>query len=103
MKLSNEEFDDGQVECSKCLGVGEMLPKKSHFGVIPCPKCNGKGKLDWIENIMGMCWSNVWFSSDPDGVVYLYYAGKKNAWFGSIAEVGDWWKKIGLNTDTLCE
>ena len=44
----------GEMECPKCLGVGEILPKKEHFGVNTCPKCKGKGTLDWIENIVGV-------------------------------------------------
>ena len=40
------------IECPKCLGVGEILVKE-HFGVTICPKCRGKGTLDWIENIVG--------------------------------------------------
>ena len=44
----------GEMKCPKCLGVGEILPKKEHFGVNTCPKCKGKGTLDWIENIVGV-------------------------------------------------
>ncbi len=44
----------GEEECSKCLGVGEVLPEKEHFGVDVCPKCKGKGTLDWIENVVGV-------------------------------------------------
>ena len=43
-----------EKECPKCLGVGEILSEKDHFGIGVCPKCKGKGTLDWIENIMGV-------------------------------------------------
>lgn len=43
-----------EMECPKCLGVGEVLPPKKHYGINVCPKCKGKGTLDWIENIVGV-------------------------------------------------
>lgn len=46
-------LEEGKIDCPKCLGVGEVL-KEDHFGVKICPKCKGKGTLDWIENIMGV-------------------------------------------------
>ena len=43
------------IECPKCLGVGEVLIRtKEHVRVVICPKCKGRGTLDWIENIMGV-------------------------------------------------
>ena len=38
---------EGEVICSKCNGT-----KIINDGW-PCPKCFGKGKLDWITNAMG--------------------------------------------------
>jgi DnaJ-class molecular chaperone len=53
--MSNEDvLEEGRFECPKCLGVGEVIPKQGHFGLNVCPKCKGKGNLDWIENIMGV-------------------------------------------------
>jgi len=47
--------EEGKIDCPKCLGVGEVLIRtKEHLRVILCPKCKGKGTLDWIENIMGV-------------------------------------------------
>ena len=45
---------EDRVVCNKCDGVGEVIPRDSHFGTDVCPKCKGKGSLDWIENIMGL-------------------------------------------------
>ena len=43
------------IECSKCVGLGEVLIRtKEYVRIISCPKCKGKGSLDWIENIMGV-------------------------------------------------
>jgi RecJ-like exonuclease len=38
---------EGEVICDKCNGTGVW--KKVH----PCYKCLGKGKLDWVTNVMG--------------------------------------------------
>ena len=50
----------GEIKCDKCKGTGYDLtiPKQEyetgyyqkHY---PCSKCWGKGKLDWIENVVG--------------------------------------------------
>jgi NMD protein affecting ribosome stability and mRNA decay len=42
-----------QHDCPKCLGVGEILPRDEHFGVMKCPHCGGKRKVDWVEAVMG--------------------------------------------------
>ncbi len=34
------------MKCSKCDGAGKF---DQHI----CPKCHGKGELDWIDNIVG--------------------------------------------------
>ena len=46
----NPELNEGEMVCSKCNGEGEIPGHRRKF----CPKCKGKGKLDWIENIMGV-------------------------------------------------
>ena len=46
----------GEVICSKCKGIGLVFKIKSNKGIIfknECPKCQGTGKLDWIENVVG--------------------------------------------------
>jgi hypothetical protein len=40
-------FEDGYIICSKCNGKGRLFS-----GI--CPKCWGKKKLDWIENVVGV-------------------------------------------------
>lgn len=44
--------ETGEKECSECKGSGEVMGDYP-YGEI-CPKCNGKGTLDWIENIVGV-------------------------------------------------
>lgn len=41
----------GEVICTRCNGKGIFINK--YFGKPSCPKCNGIGKLNWIENIVG--------------------------------------------------
>ena len=43
-------LDEGEDFCPKCEGMGA----KTEIGFYPCHKCLGKGKLDWIEKIMGV-------------------------------------------------
>lgn len=46
--MNNEEY-----VCDKCNGKGN-LPTKNPDVVKQCPKCYGKKKLDWIENVVGV-------------------------------------------------
>ena len=43
----------GEMICSRCDGQGEILHGKIELADYICPKCKGKGIVDWVENIMG--------------------------------------------------
>ncbi len=54
------ELEPGEVVCDQCKGTGYPNNNEidynnkfyyNHLDV--CDKCNGSGKLDWIENIVG--------------------------------------------------
>lgn len=48
------ELNEGEIKCPECYGNKKITdPKLSYIYWITCPKCKGKGKLDWIENIVG--------------------------------------------------
>jgi len=53
------KLKDGEVICPECDGFRykkyHQLTRreKDRKGLIHCPKCQGSGKLDWIENITG--------------------------------------------------
>lgn len=47
------KLKDGEYLCDKCNGRGS-LPTRNPDVVTKCPKCHGKKKLDWIENIIGV-------------------------------------------------
>ena len=38
-------------KCSKCNGKGYLLTQKRVL--YRCPKCLGRGELDWVENVVG--------------------------------------------------
>ena len=40
-----------EYTCNNCEGTG-IKPYKDYDFKIPCPKCGGKGKVDWLQNIM---------------------------------------------------
>jgi len=42
-------------ECNKCLGVGiyRFIVNNKDVYISVCNRCNGTGKLDWIELILG--------------------------------------------------
>ena len=46
---------EGEFFCPQCKGRGMCLsglyPSKYHL--LKCSMCHGKGKLDWIDEIMG--------------------------------------------------
>lgn len=57
---SNIELGPGDVLCNECDGSGYTIVENENktnavfeqLNII-CPKCYGRGKLDWIENIVG--------------------------------------------------
>lgn len=44
-----------RYECDRCKGKGKYYQCGEYSETIPfrCPKCNGDGYLDWVENIVG--------------------------------------------------
>jgi len=54
MKLNKEM---GEIICPKCNGTGDQTNFKDdlpNYGYLfPCTKCQGSGKLDWIETVVG--------------------------------------------------
>ena len=48
MKKAKLKLKFGEVICNECSGLG----RKSGTNSI-CEKCDGDGKLDWVENIVG--------------------------------------------------
>ena len=61
METMNEDIyrylhlQPGEVKCDHCSGTGDDLSPnygdKYHSGI--CKKCNGYGKVNWIQNIFG--------------------------------------------------
>ena len=50
-----EKEENNKITCSRCKGRGWEFIKiiKDITGRVPCTKCLGEGKLDWVENIVG--------------------------------------------------
>jgi len=51
------DLKEGEIVCDKCSGTGRTEVKRNSINFYAsgmCPKCLGKGKLDWIENITGI-------------------------------------------------
>lgn len=56
MKSNEKEIDEiSNLTCDRCDGCGEDYKNPLYEGAYfkPCPKCNGEGNVDWIENIFG--------------------------------------------------
>lgn len=54
--MSNIELKDGEVVCPKCNGNtlnNDPYYDSKDYETWYCDKCNGTGKLDWVENIVG--------------------------------------------------
>jgi len=47
-----DEKAEGRFKCPECDGDGFVMTDYPYTG--PCPKCKGRGSLDWVENIMGV-------------------------------------------------
>jgi len=68
--------DGSEFICKKCEGTGRGVKLSTHYGMRKgtyaiCPDCYGKGKLDWIENILG---KKTMFHHNPN-VAGRYEAG----------------------------
>lgn len=48
----NEEL--GEMICDKCGGEGAIIHNKIEVMDYMCPKCKGRGRVDWVENITGV-------------------------------------------------
>ena len=51
------KLKEGEVLCDECNGSGnkakwDQIPDYKCY--LECDKCLGKGKLDWIENVVGV-------------------------------------------------
>lgn len=46
-KLTNLKLEEWEMVCNKCEGCGGTWIHTV------CTKCQGKGKVDWVENIVG--------------------------------------------------
>lgn len=44
-------LEDGECICNMCEGEGNIINSKYDISYIDqvCPKCNGKGKVDWVS------------------------------------------------------
>ncbi len=50
------QLNEGEEICSRCEGTGRQTYWKMNdliLTTIMCSKCDGKGKLDWVKNVMG--------------------------------------------------
>ena len=45
------DLKPGEIRCDQCDGKGFIVNK--YFGKPVCNKCNGTGKLDWVEAVVG--------------------------------------------------
>lgn len=50
------KLKDGEKLCPKCKGKGRtrVFYFHDHCDSLMCNKCYGKGKLDWVEQIVGV-------------------------------------------------
>jgi DnaJ-class molecular chaperone len=49
----DDESDSSKIVCNVCNGKRKLKIKEDNPISYYCPKCHGKGKLDWVENIVG--------------------------------------------------
>ena len=48
-------LNESEVKCDQCDGTGVLSQGWM------CPKCYGKGKLDWVTNAMGGQITDLWY------------------------------------------
>ena len=71
--IQQEDLAEGEVLCDVCNGFG--YENNPHFGPIICKKCQGAGKLDWIERIVGKKEDPFTFSSYSGVTSYAGISG----------------------------
>ena len=49
-----EPLKEGETICPVCNGSGENNPGKRLGMTMACRKCQGHGKLDWVEMVVGV-------------------------------------------------
>jgi DnaJ-class molecular chaperone len=48
------DLKPGEIICDKCKGEGTIFyPYNKQIRWCECRKCQGDGKVDWIENVVG--------------------------------------------------
>lgn len=72
-----KHMNPGDVICDQCNSTGSPDNNKNEvvINIFGCEKCDGYGKLDWIENVVG--------KRRPDvEITYLKPTGRtlKNRW-----------------------
>lgn len=78
MPNCNEEL--GEVVCPECNGMTAI--EKGGY-MLKCPKCQGKGKLDWCQQAVGVApeKNNMFFSQwDSSSVSYANMVSDGTAW-----------------------
>ncbi len=83
----NLKLKDGEMICNKCRGYGVIHGNNFDEISINCPKCQGGGVVDWVQNVI---WKDPSieievepidfdeiFVVDPEASADLYYAGNK--------------------------
>ena len=55
-KTNNSEY----YTCSRCNGTGKVYDEFETTRERMCYRCDGEGKLDWIENIFGKKRERTW-------------------------------------------
>lgn len=51
--MKKAKIEEWEFRCEKCKGKGTIILDTSNDYNPKCPECQGTGKLDWIENIVG--------------------------------------------------
>jgi len=46
--LDDSDLIEGEVFCKRCEGSGEIKQTLGYYGTELCPKCFGKGIVDWV-------------------------------------------------------
>lgn len=78
--IKQEDLAEGEVLCDVCNGLG--YENNPHFGPIICKKCQGVGKLDWIERIVGKKEEPFIFSSYSGVTAYTSGFAGSSGWQG---------------------
>jgi len=84
----DNKLNKGEIICPKCNGdswIHELVKEKEIIFTRYCRHCNGKGKLDWIDNLTNK--SKKYYYNDINGFIIKNVMSLKSVQLGANLKI----------------